>query len=919
MEIARLDIVVRSEAAVKASTDVENALTKLGDKAQKTARPMGAAFDKLKNSLFSVKGLVVGLAGGLGVSQLVQYSSTWEDITSRVRLAADETEKVSGVMSRLQQIADRNYSSFESVAETYLRNASTLNALGIETQKQIDLTEAVANAMTVSGAKGQRADTVMQAFARSMAAGALKGDDLNTVIQQGGRLAQALADGLGKPVTSLRQMGQEGELTAAKMEKALGSQLEKLRKEADSMPATIGDAFTRMRNQIMATVGSLSKDSGLNSAFVGIIDKITVAIRDLTPVLLNVARAFTMTLDPSDELSESVKGAISPFIVIFGVLEGGAKLIKTVVVTGFKMLALNIESLIALVLGAGETWDHMMKGMWNAAKAFVQGAVNQFKALGKVVDGITSLDFGKVMEGFSEAASAGRQAFDTAVGSIKGGANAAKTSWSTTMQILTEKNREYNTLMAESSAQALEDVLGTAQKTKDKLDQLWDPSKRKTQDRKEEMGEGNIADTPPTGLVEAAKDAGKAKDAMKELVSELGSLRGQLDGVWAANQELAAGLKTLDAAEKANLITKEQRAILEGQLRKSLEDQLDPMKALNDDMDEQISLLRMSSKEREIENELISRKNELTGAGLVLGEADIAQMRARIAALREENKLSAERDRLKENSLAGRLEEQETTKTAMKGLLADPKAEYREADAARELQSEFGISIGDMQTEAEERLEVLRAYYGALQELRTEDLDFAKEMAEAESAIQKAKVDVMQETLGKIGQVQQLGEVMMMSSNKKVFRAGKALALAGAVVNGISAAMKSFDNGGGYPWGLIPMALSIATTAAQISKIRSQEMPGFRTGGEYLVGGTGGPDSQFVGMNVTPGERISINTPAQAVAAQKLVGLMEKQAMAPQKSFQQSLTIVQQGRPDNNTPEQNARAMRKQAEKMGVV
>jgi len=87
-----------------------------------------------------------------------------------------------------------------------------------------------------------------------------------------------------------------------------------------------------------------------------------------------------------------------------------------------------------------------------------------------------------------------------------------------------------------------------------------------------------------------------------------------------------------------------------------------------------------------------------------------------------------------------------------------------------------------------------------------------------------------------------------------------------------------------------------------------------------IVGGMGGPDSQFVGMNVTPGERISVNTPSQAVAAQKLVKMMENdQGRRGNNGFHQEITIVQQGRPDNKTPEQNARSMRKEAERMGIT
>lgn len=39
---------------------------------------------------------------------------------------------------------------------------------------------------------------------------------------------------------------------------------------------------------------------------------------------------------------------------------------------------------------------------------------------------------------------------------------------------------------------------------------------------------------------------------------------------------------------------------------------------------------------------------------------------------------------------------------------------------------------------------------------------------------------------------------------------------------------------------------------------------GLRTGGQFSVGGTGGPDSQVVAFRATPGERVSVTTPAQS-------------------------------------------------------
>jgi TP901 family phage tail tape measure protein len=63
-------------------------------------------------------------------------------------------------------------------------------------------------------------------------------------------------------------------------------------------------------------------------------------------------------------------------------------------------------------------------------------------------------------------------------------------------------------------------------------------------------------------------------------------------------------------------------------------------------------------------------------------------------------------------------------------------------------------------------------------------------------------------------------------SSNSMFKIQKAFALANAVVTLPSAVMKSFDNGGGYPFGLIPAGLMLAKGMQQISAIRSSSFSG---------------------------------------------------------------------------------------------
>jgi phage-related minor tail protein len=60
---------------------------------------------------------------------------------------------------------------------------------------------------------------------------------------------------------------------------------------------------------------------------------------------------------------------------------------------------------------------------------------------------------------------------------------------------------------------------------------------------------------------------------------------------------------------------------------------------------------------------------------------------------------------------------------------------------------------------------------------------------------------------------------LMTTSNKKLFKIGKAAALAGAIVAGQKSAAESLANGGGYPWGVPAMLASLVKTGVNIATI----------------------------------------------------------------------------------------------------
>lgn len=220
------------------------------------------------------------VAAALGVRAITQYADSWSDMTSLVRVNIGAHEDAAEVMGRLADIARSTYSSLELTAQGFAQNAFTLNALGKSTKQQLDYTSALNNALVVSGAKGQQAQMVQDSLNRAMAEGYLRGQELQNVLNYGSTVATLLAEELGVNVTQLREVAKEGRITGEVIFNALVKNMEMLEETAESMPATIGDAFLLIRNSVLQAVGVFDQANGLSESFAERLVDIADAIRD---------------------------------------------------------------------------------------------------------------------------------------------------------------------------------------------------------------------------------------------------------------------------------------------------------------------------------------------------------------------------------------------------------------------------------------------------------------------------------------------------------------------------------------------------------------------------------------------------------------------------------------------------------------
>ncbi|ATH77803.1 hypothetical protein CLM76_09445 [Vreelandella venusta] len=238
------------------------------------------------------------------IRQLGAYADGWSDLNSRILNTTKDVELSDHTMQRLAETARGTYSSLNQTAEAYLNNATTLTELGYSTERQLDLSDALNNALVISATRGQQAESVMNALSKAFAAGELRGDNFNTVIQSGGRIAEALAAGLGVATIELREMAAAGELTTARVFDALTSQMQVLRQEAEDMPATIADGWTLIGNASMELVGRLDRAAG--------------ASERVATLMIGAADGITASIDPLIENLDTLQDIATLVAVVVG-------------------------------------------------------------------------------------------------------------------------------------------------------------------------------------------------------------------------------------------------------------------------------------------------------------------------------------------------------------------------------------------------------------------------------------------------------------------------------------------------------------------------------------------------------------------------------------------------------------------------
>ena len=288
MADARIVITAETQQAQVAIANLNKSLGNIERSSAQAQKGLGTLAQTTKLAV----GAFAALTAGLGVREIVDYTARWTDLNSRLVNATGSQQAAKQALDAISASARTTFSSLEETAKVFVRNSMAMNELGYTTNEQIKLTEALNNGIAVSGARGAEAASALDAFAKSIARGKMEGEDFNRIIETSPRIVKALADGLGVTTGEFRAMITEGKITADVMIPALLSQMDKLKDEAEAMPATISDAFIVLQNSLFEFIGSTDEALGISQA----LSKALLFLADNTGVLVGAIGGLALAV-----------------------------------------------------------------------------------------------------------------------------------------------------------------------------------------------------------------------------------------------------------------------------------------------------------------------------------------------------------------------------------------------------------------------------------------------------------------------------------------------------------------------------------------------------------------------------------------------------------------------------------------------
>lgn len=303
----------------------------------------------------TVKRLALAYLSMQSVQKVLDVSDELAMTTARLNTMNQAFNEINGTATETDTIVKQIYASAQNARGSFGDMAAVVAKFGNNARdafasqdEVIAFANLIQKQMTIAGASTQEASNAMLQLSQALGSGVLRGDELNSIFEQAPNLIQSIADYLDVPIGKIREMAQDGQLTADTVKAAIFSSAEDINAKFEAMPMTWGQVWTSFQNSalmafqpVLDKVNELANNDqfqGFEENAIGLLAQLAVYVLDFFNTLASIG-AFI-----SDNWS-----IIAP--IVYGVI---AALIAYAAISGIVAAVNGVMALSASVHAAAE-------------------------------------------------------------------------------------------------------------------------------------------------------------------------------------------------------------------------------------------------------------------------------------------------------------------------------------------------------------------------------------------------------------------------------------------------------------------------------------------------------------------------------------------------------------------------------------
>lgn len=240
---------------LNASSDLKNEIVQTGNQIDRNTREQEEFNQAIQTGANSADNLLSTVKSAIATYLTIESVKKALDISDELTLTTARLDMMNDGLQSTQELTNMVYAaaqdargSFGDMADVVARFGNNARDAFSSSEEVVAFANLVQKQMTIAGAGTQEASNAMLQLSQALGSGVLRGDELNSIFEQAPNLIQSIATYLDVPIGKIREMAQEGELSADVVKAAIFASADEINAKFDAMPMTWGQVWQQMQN-----------------------------------------------------------------------------------------------------------------------------------------------------------------------------------------------------------------------------------------------------------------------------------------------------------------------------------------------------------------------------------------------------------------------------------------------------------------------------------------------------------------------------------------------------------------------------------------------------------------------------------------------------------------------------------------------